>query len=78
MKVFPGINVTSNAPRPRFVARPGNRDRVKHRIKTEGERERERGGRGTGERRAPPRSVIFNSSSLLARLDGGATGRNWR
>jgi len=42
MKVFPGINVTSNAPRPRFVARPGNRDRVKHRIKTEGERERER------------------------------------
>jgi len=41
MKVFPGINVTSNAPRPRFVARPGNRDRVKHRIKTEGERERE-------------------------------------
>jgi len=50
MKVFPGINVTSNAPRPRFVARPGNRDRVKHRIKTEGEREREEeeGGRGRG------------------------------
>jgi len=79
MKVFPGINVTSNV-HGRTICRAPRIIR-EARIKTEGETEER--GEGGGRERGPPRSVIFNSSLTLASpssrarrgVIGGRTGR---